>query len=560
MARARQWLLLCAFGAAVCAQPMFGQPTGRGAISGTVIEAANGDPVRKAIVTAIWQGTPRAWATTRTDGSGRFTIEGLPPGKYDLRATKSPLGTAIYGANSLRELGDLITLGDGEQHGDVKLRFLRSASVSGQVLGPDGDPVSGVAVNLMRVSRTLGERVLVNYRAGTTDDRGRYKISTVDPGEYYLHCAPRQFWMDGADRERLAEQFLGGARDSKDAPALNLRGGEALAGLDFHLKAQQPAKITGRITGVPVLDPPVETPVSGAPARVRQGGGDSVSINITPAEDYQAFWSAGNAAFWPEYRFELGDNPPGRYRVQAILHAKDKAYYAEQVVDAGEGTTDIVLAMSPGLEVKGHLKMEGPAARPAQDLIVKLGPKGAGVNRQSYSSTVAKDGSFKFEQVPPGEWLLSTSAGAENTFEKSVRLGDKEFLYQPIEIPPGSDAPLNIVLSSNTATVEGEIDAGGADRKRAGILLEPVGKWHTVMPFYDSVVADDEGKFKLGGVAPGRYKIFALEKIATANYRTPEAGDLLDPLGEEFEVTEGARLQLHPKLIPEERAREILKP
>jgi len=117
------------------------QPAGRGAISGTVVDVASGDPVRKAVVTVTWQGTPRSWATTRSDGSGRFIFEGLPAGKYDLRATKAGLGNAIYGASSVRELGDLITLGEGETHGDIKLRFIRSGTITGRVVEQDGDPV-----------------------------------------------------------------------------------------------------------------------------------------------------------------------------------------------------------------------------------------------------------------------------------------------------------------------------------------------------------------------------------------------------------------------------------
>jgi protocatechuate 3,4-dioxygenase beta subunit len=549
MARAKQCLLLCVFSAA-----LFAQAAGRGVISGTVVDASSGDPVRKAVVTATWQGTPRAWATTRTDGSGRFTIEGLPPGSYDLRAGKAGLGTAIYGANSLRELGDLITLGDGETRADLNLRFLRSASVSGRVLGPDGDPVSGIRVNLLRASRSLGDLVLMNYRGAMTDDRGEYKIASVDQGEYYLHCAPQQFRMGGGTLERMASQFLGGARDSKDAPVLSLRGGEVLSGLDFHLTAQQAAKIIGRVTGVPVLDPPVETP--GRATRMKPDADQQVSVNLSPADEYRMSWMMGAPAHAPDFRFELGENNPGRYRLQATVHVWDKTYYASQLVDAGEGTTDVELAMSPGLEVKGHLKVEGPAAPSLDNVTVRLAPAGSGPNRQSYSSPVAKDGSFKIEQVPPGEWLLTTSANSAEIFEKFVRLGDKDFLYKRLELPPGSDAPLNIVLSSNAATVEGEIDAG----KRAGILLEPVGQRHTMTNFYYSAIADDQGKFKVSGIAPGKYKIFALEKIATANYRTPEAADALDGLGEEVDLVEGAKVQLQPKLIPEEKARELLKP
>lgn len=561
---AKGCLLLCFLPAT------FAQPAGRGVISGTVVDASGGETVRKAVVTMTWHGTPRSWATTRTDGSGRFTFEGLPAGKYDLRATKAGLGTATYGASSVRELGDQITLADGETRGDLKLRFQRFGSLTGRVVDQDGDPIPAVSVNLFRAGRNLGERVLLNYRNANTNDRGEYQISPVDPGEYYLRCntnLPRQMGL--ASQDIVVPQFYGGARELKDAAVLNLRGGEVLSGLDFHLTAERPAKITGRVTGVPPLDSSVETPGAGLSRgfsglangrQLNRGGGQAVMVDLSPAGDDQMGWSNATAAQGPEYRFEMPENSSGRYRIQASIHAKGKTYYASQVIDAREGTNEVVLALVPGVELKGHLKVEGPGVHPVENFTIALTPPGSGPRRESYSAHVGKDGGFAIEQVPPGEWLLNINPTPGGMFEKSVLLGKQDFLFKRIEIPPGLDAPLNVVISSNTAVVEGEIDAGGADAKRAGILLEPVGKRHTLARFYHSAIADDSGKFKLSGIAPGKYKLFALEKIATESYRNPEAGDLLDALGEEFEVLEGARIQSQPKLIPEQKAKEILNP
>jgi protocatechuate 3,4-dioxygenase beta subunit len=556
---------LCLLASALCAA-IFAQPAGRGVISGTVVEAASGDPVRKAIVTVTWHGTPRSWAVTRTDGSGRFIAEGLPPGNYDLRATKTGLGTAIYGASSVRELGDLITLADGETHGDVKLRFLRSGSISGRVLDPDGDPVSGVDVHLLRSGRNLGERVLTNFRAANTNDRGEYKINMLDPGEYFLRCSPNAVRMGpvlkyGASvpaQDMLAPQYYGAARVSKDAAAVNLRGGEVLTGIDFHLAMEHPAKITGRVTGVPPLAALPDAPGSIQAAHIKRRGGPGIMISLSPADDNQMRWGQGAAANDPDYNFEFPGMIPGRYRVQASVDADGKTYFASQVVDAGEGATDMMLTMTPAVEVKGHLKMEGPGRREAQSFSVALAP--AGPRRETYTAQVKKDGSFAIENVPPGEFIFNISPNPEGTFEKSVTLGDKDFLFKRIEIPPGSDAPLNIVLSSNTATVEGQIDAGAADGKRAGILLAPAGKFHTLLRLYHIATADDTGKFKIKGVAPGKYKIFALEKIAPSFYRNPESADVLDAVGEELDVQEGAQVQSNPKLIPEEKAKDLLKP
>ncbi len=545
----------------------FAQPAGRGVISGTVIEASSGDAVRKAVVTATWHGTPRAWATTRTDGSGKFTFEGLPAGKYDLRAVKQGLGTAIYGANSVREIGDVITLGDGETHGDVKLRFLRSGTISGRVVDPDGEPVANANVTLLRPGRNLGERIFANAQGTNTNDRGEYKLTGLDPGEYYLRCHPnnQRFMAEQGPHEIVVPQYYGGALESKDASPLILRGGDVLNGIDFRLAAEHAATLTGRVTGVPQLDPPAEPqPVGGAFIRNGRhfgGGGQAVGIELIPADNNQMGWGGGGAgAQGPDYKFEMAEIVPGRYRIQANIRAKDKTYYASQLIDVHQGTNDIVLAMAPAVEVKGHLKVEGSVSHPGESFMVMLNMPGFGGRGGNYSSPVKKDGSFTIEDVPPGEWLLNINPNQAGIFEKSVRLGDKDFLFKRVEIPPGLDVPLNIVLSSNTAVVSGEIDSGGADSKRAGILLAPVGKLHTLARFYYAALSDDNGKFKLNAVAPGKYKIFALEKIATASYRNPESADLLDAMGEELEVTEGAKVELHPKLIPEEKAKEILKP
>ncbi|HML18134.1 MAG TPA: carboxypeptidase-like regulatory domain-containing protein [Bryobacteraceae bacterium] len=545
-------LLLMALAGLVLAGRVFAQPAGRGVISGTVVDSASGDPVRKAIVTVTWQGTPRSWATAATDGSGNFRFEGLPAGKYDLRARKAGVGEAAYGAKSARELGELITLGGGETLSGLELRILHSASISGRVFDPEGDPVVGANVALLRPGRSLGARILANYIQTSTDDRGEYRFAGIDPGEYYARAMPvrpGQSRVEEGTREIATGVFYGGARQSKDASPLTIRGGENLAGIDFRLIAEQTAQVHGHISGAPAVAKNNEED------RLYQAPQNFIQVQVMSLEEDLPAENFGTTIQASDSSFSLPDIPAGRYRVRAVMQTANKAFGAAQVLDLHPGENEIELTLTPAIEIKGQVRFEGPTAPPAARMRVALTQPG--VRGENVSAALGSDGRFTLAQVFPGEWEIDVNGMPRGTFLKSARLGDKDILFSPFEIESG-DAPINIVASTNTAAIEGQVDAGAADRARAGIVLAPSGKLHDFARFYYSVAAGDDGKFQLNGIAPGKYTIFALEKMAPAGFRNPEAADQLAPLGQEIELTEGKTIEVHPKLIPQERAREAI--
>jgi protocatechuate 3,4-dioxygenase beta subunit len=270
----------------------FAQPLGTGAISGTAVDGANGDPVRKAIVTLTLEGAPSRWATTRTDDSGRFQFQALPPGKYDLDATKTGIGTAIYGANHLHEFGNLITLRKGESRGGLKLHFMHPASISGHVYDSDGEPLSGVTMNLVRPSRNLGAPVLTLYRVSITDDRGVYRFPDIDAGRYYLRAVPpTRVRAPGfsVNQPILVDQYYGGVKDYKDATALHV-GESDITRLDFHLNSEPSVDIHGRILGIP--EQPEPPPSSGA-HHVVTIDGLFVQVEISSADGLPQTHSGG---------------------------------------------------------------------------------------------------------------------------------------------------------------------------------------------------------------------------------------------------------------------------
>jgi protocatechuate 3,4-dioxygenase beta subunit len=569
------------FVAAACAQS-----AGTGAISGTVVDGESGDAIRKAIVTLTLQGTPRRWATIRTDGDGRFQFSNLPAGKYGLRAEKAE-GTAIYGANNLRELSEFIALGEGETRGGIKLRFLHAASLSGRVFDSDGDPVADTRVSLLRPGRNFGAPALLQYRGTSTDERGEYRFSNVDPGRYYIRAMPARRQFDGtaaARQARPVDQYYGGARDFKEASPVHVAGGETLAGLDFHLVSEPAVEVQGLIAGVPDgLGPASSQPASAQPASTQTGAppglvkmrrlnrsagdatdGPEIQVMLIPADLGPQRWRSGSRARGPEHRFHLGEVSPGRYRIEATFDSGEKTYGASQVFDLHPDYGEIVLTLAPAVDIQGTLRVEGDASR-KEPGAARAGSDGYSIQltrpdtRQSnITADVASDGHFSLPQVLPGEWQLTVDSVPPG-FLKSAQYGDKDVRFTTFEAEAKGGIPLNIVVSMRTAAVEGEVDAGSGQAKRAGILLAPVGPYHNLARFYYGTPADDTGKFHFEGIAPGKYKIFALEKMAAASFRNPEAADQLDTLGTLIDLAEGTTVEAHPKLIPTDRAAQALQ-
>jgi hypothetical protein len=373
----------------------------------------------------------------------------------------------------------------------------------------------------------------VNVQRDVTGGSGEYQFIGLDPGDYYLLATlqNQEGLRSQGGNGLLTPQYYGGSREWKDSTVLHVRGGENLTGTDFHLRAEPPHTIRGHLTGVPVL----------APER------EEVLVSLGT----RAYLAHG-----PDYSFDFSDLLEGAYRVEARVNVGGQVWTASQPVDTRSAGDNVILPLAPPVDIKGQLRIEGEAERPKLNFEVRL------VHEKSNDAPIGgqpgADGGFILKQVLAGEWVLNFDKLPEDAFLKSAVLGDRDVRFTPFTIGPGSTGPLNIVISTRTAQLEGEVEAESGDLKRAGIVLAPIGPFHDLARFYYVAVSDDSGKFQFAHVAPGKYRIFALESLAPQPFRNPDAADQLGDLGTEIELTEGAELTVHPKLILAGRARETL--
>jgi hypothetical protein len=541
------------------------QPQGTGMVAGLVIQKATGEPVRKAVVTLTWHGNPRSWATAMTDGSGRFKFDDLPAGNYTIAAWKDAAGTANYGGESMRQMLEYVTLGEGQKRTDIVLRMIRPAYISGTVLDEQGDPIVNANVTIWTEGYPRGVRELVQHGGGRSNDRGEYHISVQDPGRFYISAGDefKQMHSGGpqaATSEVYARQFYGGSTDWHRAAQINVAPGDQIRGIDLHLAPLRAFTLHGKVTGVPG-PPAAQAETAEGVVSVQQ---TFVSVQLSQlSESGQVLNSMGSGAGAPDFAFQIFNVLPGRYRLSAQAQlppppsgqptGKQRTYWSAQRMDLTADPGDITIALAPAIDLKGQVRAEG-----FEKDEFKVTLTSPDVPHQPITATTGPQGRFTLEQVPPGIWDINAQPIPPGGFIKSMRLGKQDVLTEEMEIGSGTDAPLNIVISARGGKIDGEIsDPSFAGKRALLVLLAPVGKSERVMSFFAFAQSDANGKFKMRGLTPGTYKLLAFEEAPPGDPRNPDLMARLE--GQPVEVVEGQTVEAKAKVITATQIREALK-
>lgn len=416
-------------------------------IAGRIVDEF-GDPMPDVQVTALRQ----SWANGRrrlvpaggrigtTNDLGQFRIYGLPPGDYYVSATLRggamevmalemvaaarvaatvPAGpsastpssgyapTYFPGTPNAAEAQRITLSVSQENHGaDFALLPVRLARVSGIVVGSDGQPLAGAAVNV--TPRDRGEMVLI-AGAGTTrtDQSGAFTLNGVAPGDYMLQASTVQITTmtsDGGGRMIAMRSFAGGGsgaeRETGFFPLV-------VSGEDVANLVVTTAK-GGRAAGRVVFEN------GAAPQNI---GGLRIMASPTTADGPLGFGSTSGAVK-PDGAFELNGvagsllvrpaaTPPGWTLKEVRLNGQD-------ITDAGAefrpgeevGGLEIVLTNRTTTVSGGVTSGNGT---PIKDYTVVIFAENEDLWRMPRSRWVTgvrpdQEGRFKADNLPPGSY------------------------------------------------------------------------------------------------------------------------------------------------------------
>src|ERR1043165_4604283 len=244
-------------------------------VKGRVVFDTSDRPVRRTQIALFQLPSDRGGERTSvTDRDGRFVIDNVPTGVYFAMVNApgiiSPLAfmtmtdkgpSENYDLKEIREYCTEIIVDGGDVNVTVHAR--RGGAISGKVTFSDGDPAIDAQVG---VSRRLGKKttpVLTGLTAAAltslrTDDRGRYRVAGLPPGEYIVSATETNTSPNGRrggdsffggffESDALLVPYYGGGRGGAGAVKLEITRGSETSDIDINLLDATPHTVRGSV-------------------------------------------------------------------------------------------------------------------------------------------------------------------------------------------------------------------------------------------------------------------------------------------------------------------------
>jgi hypothetical protein len=463
--------------------------------------------------------------TAVSDAGGNFAMDQVQPGRYRLTVFHEKYPKNRFGP---APTGKIFTVNAGETAGPLTVELIPGAAISGRIVDEDGDPLTGCNPRLQPLKHPEQNVMALPGAPGSNADEGTYRLYGIAPGKYLLgvQCQmlvfqprPLSAGPDPPPASGYPLQYYPASGTVEGAEVIDLAAGMERQGLDFRMK---PAPVTT-----------VQMKLTGAEWRGRRDLGWRLTSDASVG---QGFLNRGGQVDPAKDTVLINGVFPGSYTLQVSVNgfspnqSGGPMVAGTQRVEVKDKPVQVTLELRQGVDVAGIVQLDSAGAPSApttfsmRQVNIQLsqntvfGPRGG-------STPVQEDGTFIIKSaVPLPSRLMVTAPGA---FMKSAWLGNVELTGGMID-PGLGGGPLRIVVSTNLASINGTAPPG------AQIMAISV---DTPSGGGRGTQADANGQFKMIGLAPGKYRVVAIDQPGPS----PDEG------GQEITLQEGETRTLELK-------------
>jgi hypothetical protein len=261
-------------------------------------------------------------------------------------------------------------------------------------------------------------------------------------------------------------------------------------------------------------------------------------------------------------RFNLAGVPPGDYLLQVGAGGPNRTegdFASVPVTVAGSDIEGLVISMSKGGTIAGRVILSGSnsAVNPSSLQInvtstnAGLNSAGPGIGGGFASSRVSNTGTFELRGLS-GTVLFRVNPLPSGWTLRSIRLNGEDITDVPYEFKGGETlSGLEIELTSKITQINGLVTSSRGEpvtEYAVVVFPEASDRWTPPSRFVRTGRPDQEGRFQIRGLPPGRYLAVAVEYLEQGAESDPEQLERLKQSATPLSLDEGETRQLELKL------------
>lgn len=535
----------------VQAPPKIAPPPPTALLSGRVTSVADGKPLVRArvVVSAdeIFEcppGTPpgqtencqRYNRVQNTDKDGRWSVDKLPPGTtYVITVSKTGFAARAFGETPPAVVPTYVVLKDGEKREDIDIQLVPQTFMAGTLFDEDQTPFAGALVEALRAVYDKGQRSFVTAADCVTDDRGRFRLFGLAPGQYYITAFDPAYSRVGDPLGQLfyGPTFYPGTVYQDDAVRITLDPGVPREGLEFKLQIIRPARVTGKITapGLQLL--------SGA-------------VNMGPSRSVRsASFAISEADIKPSGVFQFANVLAERYviRARAAVEINGVSHFALWTVPVeGQDITDIDMVVAPGAIVKGRVTWESKMSQPPADksgIFVRAPMTDGSAFGDALTGTIESDHTFLINGAMTGVHYIRVDGLPDPWRLKRVlwRGADITDIPLPVESLQIVDG-LEVILTDVFTTLSGLASIAADDLAQGyAVIAFSTSRlhWQPNSRYVKITYLDDRGRYVFRGLPPAEYNVVLTRGVDESDLTSNEILERLARNSATIRLGEGER-------------------